>query len=228
MNEFENLTGVETSGLEKHMAKTFSWMFAGVFITFLVAAFLNFSGLVYNLLTLPVLLAIIIAQFGLVIALSARVMKISYQAAIGLFLVYSVVMGFSLSTIALVYEAETIIMAFMVAAIYFGSLAVIGYTTKVDLSKIGSVCFVGLILLVIFGLFSLFFNLEAYTTIYCVIGLIVFTGLTAWDTQKAKKLYKENATDIQRANALSIYSALELYLDFINIFLYILRLMNKK
>lgn len=216
------------NGLKKHMTKTYGWMVLGVALTFAIAYTLSSTGLIFNLLlTIPYFsIVVMIAQIGVVIALTARLSKISAATAKLLFFAYSSIMGVSLSVITLLYDVQAVIIAFMAAVLFFGLLAFFGTVTKADLSKVGSICGIGLMSMIVFSLVGMLFNFNVNSILYSVVGLLIFTGLTAWDAQKCKRLYIQNQHSIEMVEKLSIYSALELYLDFINIFLYLLRILG--
>lgn len=215
---------------KKYMTSVYAWMFLGIMITFVVAyAFGTSMNLIYSLVTFPMIdWILLIAQLGIVIALSARLMKFSPTMVKVLFIAYSVLTGVSFSYLPLLFGIRSIFSAFLVTSIFFGCLAFIGHTTKMDLTKLGTFCMAGVMALVIYSLLAMIFKWEMNTFLYCVIGLVLFLGLTAYDVQKMKNLYMHYAYDETMLNKLSIYSALDLYLDFINIFLYVIRLIGKK
>lgn len=216
--------------LAQHTRKTFLWMFLGLMVTALVAFGMAKTGLMLTLLVKVPLLSIIIliAQIGVAIAFGARLMKMKPVTATILYFVYAVLLGTSLSSLMYVYELGTIFVAFGLTAIYFAALAIIGYTTSLDLTKLGMICGIGLIILVIAEIILMFVGVDTTTKVFTAIGMIIFTGLTAYDVQKIKTLYATSLADPQTLSKLSIYSAFELYLDFINIFLYILRLVGSR
>lgn len=218
--------------LQKFMAKTFLWMFMGLAVTFGVGFLISTDmHLLYRSLTWAGSFTpwiYFIAELGMVIAISGRLMKIKHSTALILFFVYAVINGITFSVLPIAYNIWDLFMAFGITTIYFGSLAVIGYTTNADLSKIGTICVAALIALVIYTGLGILFGWSTDSYFISVIGLLIFTGLTAWDTQKAKRLYYSYQGDVEMEKKLSIYSALELYLDFINIFLYVLRFMGNK
>lgn len=217
-------------GLKNHMSKTYGWMMMGVLTTFVIGYGLLSTGLIFDLLiTIPYFpIIVLIAQLGVVFSLTARLAKIKEGTAKVLFFVYSSVMGLTMSIILLMYDANSILLAFMGAVILFGMLCIFGSVTKVDLSKVGSICMVGLFSMIIFSLVSMLFGITVNDLLYSIIGLFIFIGITAWDAQKCKRLYVMHQGDIEMLNKLSIYSALDLYLDFINIFIYLLRILNKR
>ncbi|NBK96544.1 MAG: Bax inhibitor-1/YccA family protein [Erysipelotrichia bacterium] len=215
--------------LKQHMLKTFTWMFLGVLVTFVTAFIVGNSSLIYIVYGnsfMPLIL--IITQFGVVIALSARLFKMKESSAKLLFLAYSILTGITFSGLGYVYAGADIALAFGAAAIFFVCLVIIGATTKANLDKIGTICIAGLIAFVTFQILAMLFSWSMDVVMFSIIGLLLFTGITAWDVQKAKKLYNANLNDTQMLNKLSIYSAFELYLDFINIFLYILRILGNR
>jgi len=228
MEIYEQSKSESKTSLQSHMTKTFLWMFAGIAVTFAVAYYINSNyNLMYSILTTPHIgIIMLIAQFGVVFALASRVMKIEVVYARILFFVYAVITGVTFSVLGLVYAGETIAIAFLMACLYFGSLAVIGYTTNRDLSNIGTIALAALIAMIVYSVISMIFGFTMNMFLYSMLGLVVFAGLTAWDVQKMKKLYYAYEGDEQMLQRLSIYSALDLYLDFINIFLYILRILG--
>ena len=228
MEIYEQSKGRISTSLQSHMTKTFLWMFAGVAVTFGVAVYINsdleLMARIYSLSYLWIIM--LIAQFGVVIALASRVTKMKPLTARILFFVYAAITGVSFSVLGIAYRVETIGLAFAMAGVYFASLAIIGYTTKKDLSKVGTIAMAALFAMIVYSVISMIFGLSVNIFLYSMIGLLVFAGLTAWDVQKMKRLYYAYEGDEEMLNNLSIYSAFELYLDFINIFLYILRILG--
>jgi FtsH-binding integral membrane protein len=167
---------------------------------------------------------LIFAQIGVVVWLSARVMRMSMDAATMLFIAYSVLTGITLSSIFLIYDMGTIATTFFVTAGTFFAMSLIGYITRMDLSRIGSMLYMMLIGIIIATVVNFF---VASTTLYWVItyvGVIVFVGLIAWDTQKIRNIFIEHASADENGFKLALLGALILYLDFINLFLYLLRI----
>lgn len=214
--------------LKQHMLKTYTWMFLGVLITFATAFLVGNSSLVYYFYSTPLPLVMLIAQIGVVVTLVTRLLKMKESTAKMLFIAYSVMTGFTFSSLGYAYLASDIALAFAMATIFFGCLVVIGSTTKMDLSKIGSMCIAGLLAFIIFQVLAMVFGWGYDVVLYSIIGLLLFTGITAWDVQKARKLYMANEGNQALLNKLSIYSAFDLYLDFINIFIYILRILGSR
>lgn len=228
MEIYEQSKSTAKTSLQSHMTKTFLWMFAGLAVTFGVAFYINSNTrLMYEIYSSSYLwIIMMIAQFGVVIALAARITKMKPMTARILFFAYAALTGVTFSVLGIAYSVGTIGLAFAMAALYFGSLAVIGFTTKRDLSKIGTIAIAALFAMIVYSFITMIFGLSMNIFVYSIIGLVVFAGLTAWDVQKMKKLYYAYEGDEQMLNNLSIYSAFELYLDFINIFLYILRILG--
>ena len=201
-------------------------MAAALTVTGLTAYFLSQSARFWEMLaTNPsVLWVLIFAQIGVVVWLSSRVMRMSMGAATMLFIAYSVLTGITLSSIFLIYDMGTIATTFFVTAGTFFAMSLIGYITRMDLSRIGSMLYMMLIGIIIATVVNFF---VASTTLYWVItyvGVIVFVGLIAWDTQKIRNIFIEHASADENGFKLALLGALILYLDFINLFLYLLRI----
>lgn len=230
---FENETyyyGTPVTTLEKHTRSTFLWMFIGLMVTAATAFTMAYTGWMLNLLLRVPMLSVVllIAQIGVAIAFGARLTKMAPTTAKILFLAYAVILGITFSSLMYVYDLGAIFLAFGITAVYFGCLAFIGYTTKVDLMKLGSILMTGLLIFIIAEIILMFMGVDTTTKVFTGIGLILFTGITAYDTQKMKVLYQQYIHDENMLKKLSIYSAFDLYLDFINIFLYVLRLVGNR
>lgn len=164
------------------------------------------------------------AELGVVIWLSARVMRMSMSSATLLFILYSVLTGVTFSTLFLAFDLGTIATTFFVTAGTFFAMSLVGYVTKMDLSKIGNVLYMMLIGLVVATIVNIF---VASSTLYWIItyaGVIIFVGLVAWDTQKLKQIFYEYGSADENGQKLALLGALTLYLDFINLFLFLLRI----
>lgn len=221
MNEKLTLSG--------YTAKTFGWMFFGLMTTFILAFACYSTGFVWNILYIPYMHYILPgAELILVIVLSANLQKMSVRAAQTLFFVYAILNGLTFSVYFLIFEVTSMIYVFAATACLFGAMALFGHITKRDLSNWGSVLFFGLIALVAFWLFSMVINLSAFSTAISLIGIGIFIGFTAYDTQKIKSYYNYYYTQPEMLEKASIFSALQLYLDFINIFIYLLRFLGKR
>lgn len=219
--------------LSQYMTKTFGWMFAGLLVTFAVGIGTVTSGLVYLLAGTGLIFLTSIAELAMVFVLSARITKLQPSTATGLFFGYAALNGINLSTIFLVYDVGSLVLAFLVGAVYFGVMAVYGATTRRDLTGWGPKLFAGLIAMLVCSLvgslFSLFgMSFGVMDLVLCAIGLLIFMGLTAYDTQMLKHHYAYFGGDAAMLHKASIIGALNLYLDFINIFLYILRMVGRR
>jgi FtsH-binding integral membrane protein len=207
------------------LAKTFNWMAIGLGITGLVAFFTSSSGLGTSIIGTPLFWILIVAELGMVFYLSARIEKIQALTATSLFMGYSVLNGLTLSVIFLAYTNSSIAATFFITAGMFGAMAVYGLVTKRDLSGWRSFLFMGLIGVIIASVVNLFLQSSSMQWMISFIGVIVFTGLTAYDVQKIKRM-GEDGIMTQGSEAIrkgAIMGALALYLDFINLFLMLLR-----
>ncbi|MBK7911154.1 Bax inhibitor-1/YccA family protein [Candidatus Pollutiaquabacter sp.] len=167
---------------------------------------------------------VMFAPIGLVLLMGFGINRLSVPALTGVFLVYSVLMGMSLSFIFLAYTQSVIYQVFFISAAMFGVMALLGYTTKTDLTKLGSLLFMALIGIVIASLVNMFLRSPGFSYVISFIAVIVFTGLTAYDVQKLKQIGTQTEAGTEATAKLSIMGALTLYLDFINLFLALLRI----
>lgn len=207
------------------LAKVFNWMAAGLGLTGIVAFFAMASGLTYSIVNSPLFMVLILAELGMVFFLSARVNKIQASTAAGLFIAYSALNGLTLSSIFLAYTSTSIAATFFITAGMFGAMAVFGLVTKRDLSGMGSFMFMGLIGIIIASVVNIFLQSPAMYWAISFLGVVIFTGLTAYDVQKIKEM-GESGILSQGDSAIkkgAIMGALTLYLDFINLFLMLLR-----
>jgi uncharacterized protein len=207
------------------LAKVFNWMAVGLGITGLVAYVTAVTGLAARIINSPLFLIIALGTLGLVFFLSARINKIQASTASALFIVYSVLNGLFFSTIFLRYTGTSIAGTFVITASMFGAMAVYGLVTKRDLSGWGSFLFMGLIGLIIASIVNIFLKSPGVYWVTSMIGVLIFTGLTAYDVQKIKRMGEEGILEQGREAITkgSIMGALALYLDFINLFLMLLR-----
>ena len=211
-----------------YMSRTYRWMACGLVLTF-ATAFVTATSYTMLSLVSSLYLVLTIAELALVFTLSARVQRISIGTARALFLAYSVLNGMVLSFYFLAFSVGTLVMAFLSSAVYFGLMALYGRTTNRDLTGWGPKLMLGLIALMITSLIGGLFGFGfGGSLLYSGIGLVVFMLLTAYDTQKLHQVYAYYAYDSEMAERASIYGALTLYLDFINIFLFVVRLMGSR
>jgi hypothetical protein len=214
------------------LAKVFNWMAIGLGITAMVAFLVAHSANAQNLIFGNKILfyGLIFGELGLVIYLSARISHISARRATVLFLGYSALNGATLSAILLLYTATSVAGTFITAAGMFGAMAIYGTVTKKDLSGMGSFMFMGLIGMIIASVVNIFMGSSMVSWVISAIGVVVFTGLTAYDVQKISKYGAGGIMDSGEAAIKkgAIMGALTLYLDFINLFLSLLRLMGDR
>jgi FtsH-binding integral membrane protein len=221
--------GAETATAERvsgFLRSVYGWMCAGLAITAVVAYSIASSpGLIQAVVTNHLLfLGLFIAQIGLVFFLSARVDKLAPGTATLLFVVYAALTGVTLSVLVLAYTGASIATTFVVTAGMFGALALYGSTTTRSLAGAGQFFFMGLIGLILASVVGMFWHSPALQFLISVVGVIVFTGLTAWDAQRLKQMAL--ALPEGQMGSYAIVGALSLYLDFINLFLFLLRFMG--
>ena len=234
MNEFQmtpasafSATGaVSAERVTSFLRKVYGWMCVGLGITATVALGVAASpALVQTLASNKFLFfGLVLVELGLVFYLSARVSKLSPAAASGLFLLYSALNGVLLSFIFLAYSGTSIATTFLVTAGMFGALALFGSTTKRSLAGVGQFAFMGLIGLILASLVGVFLHSPGLQFVISIVGVIVFTGLTAWDAQRLKVMAAQLPEG--QYGSYAVVGALSLYLDFINLFLFLLRFMG--
>ena len=171
---------------------------------------------------------VMFAPLALVFVMGGMVNRMSAMAMLITFIAFSLIMGISLSYIFLIYSLASIANVFFITAAVFGVMAIAGYTTKTDLTKLGSILMIGLIGIVIASLVNMFMKSDTMSYVVSIIGVVVFTGLTAYDTQKLKRMGEQVATGSETAQKMALMGALSLYLDFINLFLMLLRLFGRR
>ncbi len=215
-------------GLRSHMVRVYMYMALGLALTGLVAFFAASSpALMTAIFTTPLKWLVMLAPLGMVIYLSARIGAMSFSTAQMVFWIYAGMMGLSLSAIFLVFTGESIARLFFITSSVFGAMSLYGYTTRKDLTAMGSFLMMGVVGIVIASVVNLFLHSSAMQMMISVIGVLVFTGLTAYDTQQIKESYLESDTgDISGKKA--IIGALQLYLDFINLFISLLQLFGDR
>ena len=210
------------------LARVYGWMFAGLLITSVTAfAVASSPTLIEAVLANRLIFwVIVIAQLGLVFYLSARVEKVQPATAAGLFLLYSALVGVTSSVVLLVFTAASIAQTFVVTAGMFGALALFGTVTKRSLAGVGHFMFMGLIGVVLASIVGIFWHSNTLQFVISFVGVIVFTGLTAWDAQRLRQMAIQ-LSDVQ-VGSYSVVGALSLYLDFINLFFFLLRFMGNR
>lgn len=206
-------------------SKVFMWMFVGLFITFSTGyAITLYPNIIFNIFGRGVYLWFAIAELILVIFLSSRIKKMSFSASLISFLIYSFVSGVTFSSIFLAYKMESIIIIFFITALSFLVLSVIGYVTKIDLSKLSSILLMMLVGIIIATLVNIFVGNTMFDLIISIVAVIVFSLYVLYDVQKIK----QNAYGIEDENKLAIFGALELYLDFINLLIHLLQIFGDR
>jgi FtsH-binding integral membrane protein len=208
------------------LSKVYGWMFLGLLLTAGTAVVVASSPALIETLILNRILfwILLIAQLGVVFYLSARVNKVSPITAAVLFMLYSGMVGITSSVIFLIYTGASIVSAFVIAGGMFGAMAVFGSLTKRSLAGVGQFMFMGLIGLILASVVSIFWFNDVLMFVINVVGVLVFTGLTAWDAQRLKQMAV--VLPDGRVGSYAVVGALSLYLDFINLFFFILRLMG--
>ena len=229
LNNFISTGYSET--LRAVLRRVYLWMTLGLFTTAGTAAFVSSSPIFQVLVGQPWLFFILlVAELGLVIGISWGINKISSSTAVALFVVYAIINGLTLSVLFVAYSLGSITATFAASAALFGVMSIIGYTTKLDLSKVGTYLLMGLIGLVIAMVTSMFWASSTLSWIVTFAGIILFLGLTIYDTQRIKRMTSAaiNQDDESVEARLGILGALSLYLDFINLFLFMLRLGGRR
>ena len=209
----------------KLMSKTFLWMFVGLLVTFVTGyAVSHNETMIINIFKGPTYIILAIIELILVIAISAKVQSMSKNVARIIFILYSFVTGLTFSAIFIVYNLTSILYVFLLTAVIFLVFGLIGYFTKLDLTKWGTYLFMALFAVIICYLINMFVDNGTFDMTITIISILVFMGFTAYDVQKIKRLGEEN--DYQDEDNLCIVGALNLYLDYINIFLDLLKLLG--
>ena len=228
-------------GLRLYMLKVYNYMTTGLVLTGLMAYFFGKASIISNdmgqlvgltplggvLFNSPLKWIIMLAPLGFVFYLSARMHKMSLSKAQVTFWIYSAIMGLSLSWIFIVFTQISIVRVFFISSATFAAMSLYGYTTKKDLTKLGGFLFMGLIGIIIASLVNMFIGSTALQFAISIIGVLVFVGLTAYDTQKIKNMYYEGDNETVGSKK-ALMGALRLYLDFINLFILLLQLFGQR
>ena len=221
---------INQSAVTALFKSTYMQMAAALTVTALTSYFLSQSAafLATFLGNSALMWIAIIAELGVVIWLSARLHAMSMTMATILFIAYSVLNGVTLSVIFLVYEPEVIALTFAVTAGMFAVMSIIGYTTRMDLSKVGGILLMALVGIILASVVNIFLGSETLYWVITYIGVLVFVGLTAYDTHKLRQIYTQYGAVNETGHKLALMGALTLYLDFINLFLYLLRIFGNR
>jgi uncharacterized protein len=227
------------AGLRAYMIRVYNYMTAGVALTGLVAWFAYSAAVVdtgaglqltqfgHAIFASPLMWLFVLAPLGLVMLLSFGINRLSAGTALTVFFIYAALLGLSLASIFLVYTHASITRVFFISAATFGATSLYGYTTQRDLTSVGSFMFMGLIGLIIASVVNIFLHSTGLDWAISVIGVTVFVGLTAYDTQRIKEMYDVN-DDGSISGRKAVMGALRLYLDFINLFLMLLRIFGNR
>ena len=215
------------AGLRSYMLSIYNYMASGVLLTGIVALLFAQSGMAAQVFVTPLRWLIVLAPLGFVMVLSFGINRLSTTAAQGLFWAFAVAMGLSMSSLFLAYTGSSIAITFFATAAAFASLSLWGYTTKKDLSRFGTFLIMGVVGLLIASLLNMFFQSPAMAMVISAIGVLLFAGLTAHDTQKIKSLYFHVA-GADFAGKAVVMGALTLYLDFVNMFTFLLQFMGDR
>lgn len=212
------------------MRKVYTWMTLALVLTGLTAYGVATSpGILMAIYSNPALLwGLVIAEFALVFGVSAAINRLSLTTATLMFVAYSVINGALLSSIFLVYTAASITSVFFITAATFATMALIGYTTKTDLTSVGKLLFMALIGLIIATVVNIFVGSSMLTMICSYVGVLIFVGLTAYDSQKIKHMLQQAPDAGEASQKLALLGSLTLYLDFINLFIYLLRIFGDR
>ena len=217
----------QTETIGQYTAKTFLWMVLGLMITFGVAIASWLSGAVY--FAYQAQFVVLIATLFLAFTMSSRIERMSVGTAVSMFVAFSALLGLTISVYLLIFDLTSVVFCFLATAVYFGALAAYGFLTHRDLSRVGTIAFSGLIFLVLFGVITWFIPaFTAFDQMVCIVGIVVFLAYTAYDTQKIRSYYHYYAGYPDMLAKASIFSALQLYLDFLNLFLYLLRFLGNR
>lgn len=220
--------GAYDEGLRQHMLRIYNYMTVGLLVTGVVAMGVGSSReLLMAIFGTPLKWVVMLAPLAFIMVLSFGIHRLSFAAAQGVFWAFCGVMGLSLSSIFAVYTGASIALTFFVTASTFLAMSLYGYTTRADLSKMGSFLMMGVIGLVIASLVNIFMQSSALQFAISAIGVLVFTGLTAFDTQRLKQEYGEYY-DQESAGKMALMGALTLYLDFVNLFQFLLSFLGQR
>lgn len=213
--------------MNKFFSKVYLWMFLGLLISGSVG---YYSSVNYNMISFisKFYYLIIILELIVVISFTALKNKVSTKMASLMFIIYSIISGLTLSSIFLIYSLGSIVKVFISSAVLFGILAIYGYITKNDLSNLGKLFIIGLFIIIVVSIINIFIGSNKLDIGLSIISVVLFLGLTAWDMQSLKNIYYYYSNDEESLKKTSIYGALSLYLDFINIFLDLLRLFGSR
>lgn len=206
--------------MNKLYSKVYGWLFVGLLLTFATGAlFSNYENAIINIMSGMGYIVLLLIEFGLAIFLSARIHKMSSSMATFCYLLYSFITGITFSTIFMAFDMKVLILIFLVTALVFGLFAIFGFFTKLSLDKLGTILLMMLLGIIIASLINIIVGSATIDFIICIIGMIVFIGYVGYDMKKLPVLF-----DSLGEEKGAIFGAFQLYLDFINIFIYLLQL----
>jgi FtsH-binding integral membrane protein len=214
-------------GLRSHMLKVYNYMASGVLLTGIVALLFAQSGMAAQVLNTPLRWVLMFAPLGFIMVMSFGMNKLSTSALQAMFFAFAAVMGLSMASIFLVFSGESIARTFFVTAASFAGLSLFGYTTKKDLTAMGSFLIMGVVGLFLASIVNLFLGSSTLQLVVSFLGVLIFAGLTAYDTQRIKSEYLHFAGH-ESLGKLAIMGALSLYLDFVNMFQFLLSFMGSR
>jgi FtsH-binding integral membrane protein len=229
--DYKRVSAAGSIALQGFMTKVYMWMGLGLLVTAAVSYYTASSKQIIDMLFGRGMVPFIVltaAELGIVFYLSRRIATLSPTAASTLFFVYSALNGLTIAPILLVYTQSSVASAFFSTAGMFGTMSVYGTVTKRDLSEWGSFLMMGLIGLIIASVINIFFASERMSLVIAVMGVFIFTGLTAYDTHKIRAMASGISGDDETAGKFAVLGALTLYLDFINMFLFLIRIFGKR
>lgn len=220
--------GYFDEGLRQHMLRVYNYMGAGLAVTGVIAFLVSTSpALLATIFGTPLKWVVMLAPLAFIMVLSFGINRLSFASAQMIFWTYCGAMGLSMASIFLVFTGASIALTFFVTAATFLAMSLYGYTTKADLSKMGSFLMMGVIGIVIASLANIFFQSPALHFAISILGVLIFTGLTAYDTQRIKEEYAEGY-DHETSGKLALMGALTLYLDFVNLFQFLLQFLGQR
>ena len=214
-------------GLRSHMLRVYNYMSAALALTGIVAWFSATSGLYVAIANTMLIYVVMFAPLGVVFYFASKINSMSASKAQSVFWVFAGLMGLSLSSILLVYTGMSVTRVFFICSATFGAMSIYGYTTKRDLTKLGSFLMMGLIGIIIASIVNIFMKSSMMYFVISILGVLIFVGLTAYDTQKIKNMYAVSDTG-EVMGKKAVMGALTLYLDFINLFIMLLRLFGQR
>lgn len=223
--------GIEDKGesLGHYTAKTFGWMFAGLLVTFVVAVGGYMTRAIAFVYTVPYWSFILLAaELGVVIFLSARIEKMSIGMAKAMFFLYAALNGIVFCAYLIMFDLTTLWTVFGITSVFFGIMALVGWFGKINFAKLRPFMIGGLMFLIAYWVLAMFINLSAFDTTISMLGIFLFLVFTAYDTKKIQGYHAYYAQKPEMAAKASIFAALQLYLDFINLFLYLLRILGRR